>query len=256
MTDLKKEFKYESLNEFIMQDKKLTKSVLIVPYFRVKNSGDVFALYTLNQKGIVCDFGTRYSGNTSIEKYVKDSILLNSLGTINCDEKYIKNNSSIAYSLVHSVEYGYSIIDNSCPPIIFVRFEVDEEKDLSNIIIYFKEAFKSRLTGNLESFNSETFNIIWMNPEDSFYLSRGTTFNVEDDNGEKIVCNIIDGGIPALETVTTLYTANRVAGDNPFTTNYSSDYNCCPEVIFYKEMSFTLSVPLLQYFDNELNILV
>lgn len=256
MTELGKELKYESLGAFLERGIRLNKSVLVVPYYSVKKSGNVFALYTLNQKGVICDFGTRYNGSVSVEKYVSEAILLNSLGTINLNERYIYANSSIAYSLVHSVEMGYTVIDSSCPPIIFVRIEVTEDRDLNSVALKFKQAFKARLQGNLESFNSESFNLVWISPEDSFYMARGTTFNVIDDDGDQVVCDINDGGLPAERAVTNAYLSNRAAGENPFTLNYAAEYNCCPEVDFYKQMSFILSVPLLQYFDGELDILV
>lgn len=258
MSELDKVFVYESLSEFIAKNILLRDLVCVVPYTKVtsKSTGkeSFFSVLLLNKNSVVCDFGF-FLKDSNIVNYVKTKLSNGSFGIFNFEDDYILQNSHIAYSLVYSVELGIKVIDKSCNPIIFTYFHSRTMRDLVLLGKHYKEQFKQSLKGHYKSFNNSNPNLVWISPKTLYYLSRGTTYTVYDDNDEEIVIDINECGIPAEESVSYAYKVKHELGEIPCEANYSEIANCPPEVNFYREISFSLALPLQRYFENNLPIL-
>lgn len=258
MSELDKEFVYKPLSEFISENNQLRDLVCVIPYTRIisKSTGkeSIFTLLLMNKNGVVCDFGF-FLKEKNIAHYVKTKLSNGSFGLLNYDEDYIIENSYIAYSLVYSVELGIKVIDKTCNPIIFTEVKYSSLRELVLLGRQYREEFKSSLKGHYKSADSSNPNLIWMSPMNLYYLSRGTTYTVLDDNGEEIRIDINESGIPAEPSVTYTYKVNAEKGEIPCDNNYSELANCPPEVKFYRDISFSLALPLQRYFENELPIL-
>lgn len=256
MSDVDVVLFYDTLEKFVSSGNKIVKSPQIIPYFYIKDSGDVFAMLTLNRLGTVCDFSIEYTPTKSIQANVADSIKINSLGTIALDDDFILHNSFIAYTRVYNVMEGKNTLSDKEIPVIFVRIEVKTQMEIHKILLSFKAMFAQKLKGII-NISTEVTNLIYMSVEELFYICRFTTYKIVDDITSTVVTvDMEEQGFPALEEITEIYYADRELGDIPCSERFNELENCCPEVEFYSNRSLLLAKSLLPFFDGNFPIMM
>lgn len=254
MSDIDVAYFYESLETFKSSNFELPKTIQVIPYFKIAEDGDIFALLTLNNLQCVCDFSTSYSRDKTIESYVASSLKYNSLDCINLPEEYILANSHVAYVTSYDVGLGKTVLSYSPFPTVFVKVNLDTYDMLYQFLRAFKISFKKKLQGVIKS-SSEVTNIVYMDASELYYMCRFTTFTIEDSNSNVVEVSIEDQGFPARDEITEFYTCDRETGDIPVSDKYNEFANTCPEVDFYYSRSVNLGKSMISYFDNNVPIL-
>lgn len=256
MSDINVAFFYDMLEEFMSSEHRIVKSPQIIPYFYVKETGDVFPMLTLNRSGHLGDFSCEYTLTKSIESNIADSIKYNSLGSINIDEGHVKNFTFIGYSTSYNVSEGKDTVSSTEIPAIFVKLPVEKESDIHKIILDFKSKFAQKLKGNFYS-SSDVTNLVYMSVENLFYICRFTTCKiVNEKTGDIVTIDIEEQGFPALDEITELYYADKEKGEIPCSDKFNELENCCPEVDFYTNRSLLLAKSLLPLFNNDLPVML
>lgn len=257
MSDINVAFFYESLDTFLSRDYKTDKplkSCQIIPYCHIIESGDVYAILTLSKGGCVKDFGTDWGRNKSFQSYVSDTIRETSLNTINLSEDWILKNSHIGYSTSYDVTTGRNVLTERGIPALFVRFDVPTFDDLNRILEKFRDNFSKVSKSVIES-TTDVSNIIYMPVEDLFYVSRFTTYKVNE--GDVIIeIDMESAGFPAYQEITEIYSPLLLDGDIPCSDKYNELSNCCPSVDFYTDRSILLRDSLLPLFNQDFPIMV
>jgi hypothetical protein len=254
MSDIDVAYFYESLENFKSSNFELPKTIQVIPYFQIKKNGDVFALLTLNNLQTLCDFGTSYSRNKTLESYLVSSLKYNSLDCINLTEEYILNNSHVAYATSYDVATGKNDLNYNPSPTVFVKINIETYEDVYKLLKSFKDSFRKKLQGILRS-TSETTNIVYMDATEFYYMSRFTTYTIEDSNSNVIEVEIEEQGFPARDEITEFYTCDVENGDIPVSDKYNDFANTCPEVDFYYSRSINLGKSIVTYFNNNVPIL-
>lgn len=254
MSDIDVAYFYESLEYFKSSNFELSKTIQVIPYFQIKESGDIFALLTLNNLQCLCDFGTSYSKSKTLESYVADSLKYNSLDCINLSEEYILANSHVAYATSYDVAAGKNALLYNPFPTVFVKVQLETYEKVHKFLKAFKDSFKKKLQGVIRS-SSETTNIVYMDATELYYMCRYTTYTIEDSNSNVIEVVIEDQGFPARDEITEFYTCDREFGEIPVTDKYNEFANTCPEVDFYYSRGINLGRSLVTFFNKNVPIL-
>lgn len=237
----------EDLISFKSNNFVLPKTIQVVPCFHIDNSGEVFGMLLLNQIGCLCDFGSSYQNNMSLEEYVSLSIKTKSLDTINIDTEYINENSYVAYK-----KFDQNTIDFETFPIIFVNLNLENIESLNDIIRNFKLTFSKII----KTETPETNNLVYLSAEDIFYISRNTTYKiVSNETNEVLIIDIQQTGFPAKKSISDIYKEHS-ASDIPVSIYYNQYANCCPEINFYSLRSEDLCKSFLEFFEANLEIII
>lgn len=248
-------FFYTPLNEFLTNFSDTNRNTQIVPYYVIRETGDMFAMLTLNRVGIVQDFNLEHNKNKSFVSNVVDSIKKNSLCCINLSEEDVISNSFIGYSTHYDVSKGKRVVSEHGIPAVFIKIEVDTRSELNNILRRFKTNFAKKLTSVISN-SSDITNLIYMPIEDLYYLCRFTTYKINKSSTQFIEIDMEEEGFPALSDITAIYKADSRNGDIPCSSYFSELENCCPEVDFYRNRSISLFKSLLPLFNNDVPIMV
>ena len=253
MNPLNVAFFYESMEVFLSKDYKPSKLTQIIPYYIIRDSGDVYAMLTVNNSKCVSDFSSNWGKFQTLQSYVADSIKSVSLNSIKIDENYVISNSFIGYATSYNVSEGKNNLADNEIPAIFVKFNVDTIDVLNDILIKFKNNY-SKIIKRVINGPSNISNIIYMPAEDLFYISRFTTYTVNTDHGN-IKIDIEEDGFPALPVITDIYSPILENGDFQCSDKYNELGNCCPSINFYNNRSILLRKALLPLFTENFPIL-
>ena len=253
MTSLNVAFFYESMGEFLSKDYKPSKSTQIIPYYVVRDSGDVYAMLTVNSSQCVSDFSSEWGRFKSFQSYVADSIKAVSLDCIQIDEDYVVANSFMGYATSFNVSEGKNMLAENEIPVIFVKIVIDTIEILNNILVSFKDNY-SKTVKRVIGGSSDVLNLVYMPVEDLYYVSRFTTYKVNTPEGN-IVIDMEEDGFPALPVITDIYSPILESGDIPCGDKYNELGNCCPPVSFYSSRSVILRKALLPLFAQDFPIL-
>ena len=255
MSELTKTFVYTRLSDFLSSGFQLPRTVQIIPYAYIRSTDEVVAILTMNNLGVLTDFGTNYSSRTDLVSYIERDLDENSFGLLKRDREYIMEHGSIAYTKMFDVSTGVEALYNVISPVVFVRMEFERSEDLEEILNEFSVLFAKKIEGLFNS-TSSTYNIVFISISDLFYTCRGTVATRRDETtGHKYEFDVSLNGFPADARITKIYKAVASSGDIPFDYQVNQYANCCPEVNFYSDVSSTMKFSLMNFFLEDLPIL-
>ena len=257
MSDSNVVYSYESLSSIDLSIFSTLVNVQIVPSIRNKETGEIYALLTINSNGVVCEFGdTKKNKSMSITRFITLYLKINSLNTIRLSEDYILKNTQVAYATSTDVETGVTILRKVELPIFFINIDIPNMNSIHDLLLKFKSSYKDYIKKTIISDRIHVTNMIYISPHDLFNFLRGEDYKVIDENNEIFEISIDDNGFPALKEITEIYSPKYDEGEIPVNIHPNEYANCCPEVHFYKESQNSLKKSFMKFFEKELEILM
>jgi len=238
-------------NEEILAEENL----IIVPHTSVriddKEETFVLLLNTKNgEKNIVCDFGDIYNFS-SIDIFISLMINSKTMESFYIPPNYIKQNTSF-YATVEIDHEGNEYLVSNCPIFAFVDIGPSNKDELNNLISLFIENYKIRLRKSNSNYDFMSV-LVYMPILDFYYLTRGTTYNITDEENNKYEMDVKDG-ILYDEDLISLYSPKN--GDIPMSAIYNNKSNFPFRIYNFSYVSSYIKkymFPLLD--DEELNVL-
>lgn len=192
MTDMI-QISYKDLTKHLTTSSFSTQLV-IVPYSWVDLNDGSKQAYTIVLHGIngfIRDFGGTVSKNTAISTFVSSNLESDSLGVIQVFAKEIEENATFFAGIQTNFDGSKSLDPNSYISV-FVNLGDSNRKVLNSLIEAFSDKMKSNMRHYPNASNYNT-NLIYLSQVDLFYICRGTTFCVEDNDGAVYDVDVGDG---------------------------------------------------------------
>ena len=255
MTELNKTIVHAPLREFLTTGFQLPRTVQIIPYAYIRTTDETLAILTMNNLKVLTDFGSSFGEDMNLLDYIEKNLDLNSFGLLKQSKEYILEHGSIAYAKFLDVATGSELIYKPISPIVFLRFEFECSEDLEEIISNFSILFTKKVEGIIRT-SSLTYNLVFLSINDLFYTCRGTSVKKYDERtGQIYEFDVSENGFPADDRITRIYKTNAASGEIPFDFQINRYANCCPEVIFYSDVSSTMTFSLMTFFSVSLPIM-
>lgn len=255
MSDSNVFYLYESLGNVKPSIFNSLVNIQIIPCIKDKETEQIYVLLGMTQQGFVIELGDKISKSNTIPNFISHKLKSNTLGLINLSTEYIQANTYVAYATSLDIETGERVLRKIELPIFFVNIEINNIDDLNDLLINFREKYKSYIKKVILSDRINVTNLIYMDSTDLYHFMKGGVCKVQD--GENVVeINFEEEGFPALEAISEIYKSDEEAGDIPITIYYNENANCSPEVFFYKNKDSALQKSLLKYFNVELPIIM
>lgn len=248
-------FNYISLEEYILNGYNFPKSIQIIPYFKFDDDLSIYALLGLNRKQTVVDLGGDLHRGKDVRNFIRDCIKKNSLNSFELEIEDLHDRIFVAFTSAYNDTHGKEMTTNDFIPIFFVKLNIPSYDMLYQILLKFKNNFRRVITG-LDNSDSKITNLIYMDAQELFYISRFTTYKIADESGDFISINLEEQGFPARSDITEMYECDVLKFEIPLSDNYNKDANSCPEVNFYRSRSITLGNCLVEFFQHNLPILM
>ena len=225
--------------------------VIIIPYVWIEanESQQSFVLLqnTKNgEKNIISDFGGEFSFS-SLDEYISSSLIEKTFGTLTIPNDHIRKNTSFFASIDNDYKNEVFLVPNT-PIVCLVNLGTSTKLSLNGIIVNFIENYKYKLRTDPKSSNFLT-NLVYMSQLDFYYLIRGTTFHIYDDeSGEEYEMEVKDG-ITFDDDLINLYNAKPT--DIAVTVIYNPEANFPFRVYNFSQIITSLQKTMLPLMNDE-----
>lgn len=247
MSDVNVSFGYSPLVDFMSSGYTRPKEINVIPVYKILDSGDVYGVLALDKSLSVTSLGSGLHKGKTLVTFIADSLRKNSLGVINLNDEYIKDNSYVAHSTCYDVYSGRTDINRNYQLIIFVEISVKTIDDLHNVILDFRETFTSKISRNLD-YENDKVALVYMDCTSMFYLLRYTSWKIVDTKTHQTyIFSVEDDGFPALDFITSTYKCDPSKGEIPMTDKPDRNANRSPEIDFYSRIDFNLGIAFTAY---------
>lgn len=219
-----------------------TSSLYVIPYSWVTDSetGETKCfVFTMQEvTGFIRPFRASSKKDEEVSKTVANALRESTFGLINIKES--KRNSVMKVHLYADVdEEGAPTISGEKIPIVTVNLKLRTKEELNHLVESYVSLLKTKILMEPTSRGLMT-NLVYMTNSDLYYLARGTTYTVTDEDEEYEYQ--VSNGIFFEKDIVDLYTPNRAAGEIPLTILPTPEANSPFQSILFSKISSEFAV--------------